>query len=294
MPVLIGLAIGFVVIGIPLMALLSYLVIRLRFSFFDCALHMQDQIAPAWRRYHRQAMRYLGLSLLIGLAFWVVMIPVGYALYAHFKPLFASIGSATPPNFFDFLPLIAIAVPLVLLLALVGSLVDTTLNYFVLPRMALEDASIRVGLEEVWADVQAEPGQFALFVLLRFLVSIAATILGMIVLAIPFVVVILIGVVVVLLLKAISTTVAVVLGVPAAVLVLGIFLLAVIGVSGTIGTFRRNYALLFYAGRYPELAVVLSAQLPVQPPTLPPPPSPFTPHRNWDGSGPASGFPSGS
>jgi hypothetical protein len=252
-------------IAIPIVLVIGYLLIRLRFSYFDCLLNEQDQIAPAWSRYHRQAMRYLGLSLFIGVAFWIVLIPVGYAIYEHFKLLFQSIGSAHPPGFPEFLPLIAIVGPLVLLLALVGYLVDTAMTCFVLPRMGLEDATIRDALEDVWSDLQAEPGQFALFIFLRFLLSIVASVLTAIVLAIPLIPIVILGVIIAMILKAVSVTLAIALGVPAAILAGVFFLLAVIGVIGTIGTFRRNYALLFYAGRYPELAMALWPPLPPAP-----------------------------
>jgi len=261
-------------ITIPIGLLIGYLLIRLRFSYFDCVVYEQDQIAPGWRRYHRQALRYLGLSVMIGVAFWIVLIPLGYALYQHFKPLFDSIGSANPPGLADFLPLVAYVVPAAIVLGLVGYLVQTTMSCFVLPRMAIEDAAIPEALEDVWSDLTAEPGQFALFFFLRVLLSVAASILGVIVLMAPLIPMVVLGVIVGLILKAAaSPAIALGLGVPLAVLAVFLFVLAVIGVSGTIGTFRRNYALMFYGGRYPELGVMLWPPLPVAPipPPIPPP-----------------------
>jgi hypothetical protein len=256
-------AVAFIVI--PIGILISYLLIRLRFSYFDCVMQRQHTIAPAWRRYHRQAMRYLGLSLCIGLVFWIVLIPIGYAVYQHFKLLFLSIASGVKPTISELLPLIGVVGLVFLLLALVGILVDTALSYFVLPRMALEDASIEDAVSDVWSDIVAEPWQFVFFILLRFLVTLVASIIAIIALAIPFGIVVAIGVVVVVILKAVSIVLAFLLGVPAAILVLGLFILAFIGVSGIIGTFRRNYALLFYGSRYQLLGDILQP-----PPQLPP------------------------
>jgi len=249
-------------ITIPIALVIGYLWIRLRFSYFDCVLYEQDQIAPAWSRYHRQAMRYLGLSLCVGVAFWLVLIPIGYALYQHFKALFQSILGGNPPGFSEFLPLIAVVGPLVLVLALVSYLVETAMTCFVLPRMAIDDAAIRDALEDVWSDLLAEPGQFALFFLLRVLLSWVASIFALILLVIPLIPLAIVGVLIVLALKSASVTLAISLGVPLAILAGVFFLIAAIGVSGTIGTFRRNYALLFYAGRYPELAMALWPPLP--------------------------------
>jgi hypothetical protein len=278
MAVVIGAFIAIAVIGIPIVLLISYLLIRLRFSFFDCVLRQQPFIASSWRLYHRQALRYLGLSVCVGLAFWAVLGAAAYAIYQHFKPLFQSIGSSHAPGWVDFLPVIGAGLLVLLLVGIAAFFIETALNYFVLPHMALEDASIQDALTDVWDDIQAEPWQYLFFLLLRFLLTIAASIVAVIALMIPFLILGGIGLVLVLMLKAASSGLAVLFGVPAAILLGLIFLLAFIGVSGTIGTFRRNYALLFYGGRYPPLGNIL------QPPISPS--APWVPN-------PAPGIPEG-
>lgn len=254
------------VIVIPIMVAIGYLLIRLRFSFFDCVLRQQPLIAPAWRLYHRQALRYLGLMVCVSIAFWAVIGIAAYEIYQRYKPLFQSIGSNHAPGFADFFPVIGVVFLVLLLIGIAGYFVHTALSYFVLPHMALEDASIQDALSEVWGDIEAEPWQFLFFLLLRFLLTVVASIIGFIALMIPFMILGGIGLVLVLILKAASGGLAVLFGVPAAILLGGLFLLAFIGVSGTIGTFRRNYALLFYGGRYPPLGNIL------QPPIPPPAP----------------------
>jgi hypothetical protein len=201
-----GLVAAMVLITIPIGIFISYLLIRLRFSFFDCVLYEQDKIVTGWRKYHRQALRYLGLHLCVTAAVWLLLIPVGYEIYQHFKPLFDKMFSGGDLTIWDFLPLIGTIFPVLLVWALGAYLVDTTLGCFALPRMALEDAPILEALEDVWSDMQAEPGQFALFFLFRVLLSIAATIMAGIVLFLPMIVVALLGVVIGLVLKAISTS----------------------------------------------------------------------------------------
>ncbi|HTJ30108.1 MAG TPA: hypothetical protein VL346_06395 [Acidobacteriaceae bacterium] len=268
LPVILGVIALVCAIVIPLWLLLSYLFIRLRFSYFDCVLRGQDQIAPAWRRYHRQALRYLGMSLCIGLAFWIVLIPIGYALYRQYAPLFQSLFSGGKPDFAQFVPLILIVIAGVLGLGLAGYLLQTTLSCFVLPRMALQDASIRESLEDVWADIQLEPGQFCLFYLLRALLWIAASFASAIVLIVPFILLGIIGAILIVAMKAVSTAAALAVGIPLGILFVCAFVAASIGVSGTIGTFNRNYALFFYAGRFPGMAAILW-------PPQPPPPPPY-------------------
>jgi len=261
---------------IPIMIAISYLLIRLRFSYFDCVLHQQRLIAPAWRRYHRQSMRYLGLTLCVSVAFWIVLAAIAYGLYQRFKPLFQAIGSDHAPGFADFLPLIGIVLLIALALGLIAYFIHTALSYFVLPHMALEDASISDALGDVWGDILAEPWQYLFFVLLRGLLTIAVSIVTVIALMIATLILGGIGLVVVLLLKAVSTTLAISLGVPAAILGAALFLVAIVAIGGTIGTFRRNYALLFYGGRYPPLGVILAPRLPPPPPAWEPPQQPGT------------------
>jgi len=266
---LVGLILAVMLVTIPIGIFIRYLLIRLRFSFFDCVLYGEDRIAPGWRKYHRQALRYLGMSICVTAVWWLLLIPVGYEVYRHFQPLFHTLFSGGDFTFWDLLPLIGTLFPVLMIWALVAYLVDTTLGCFALPRIALEDASISEALEDVWFDIVAEPGQFALFFLFRVLLSIAASIVAVILLIVPLIVLAIVGVLVGLVLKAISTTALLALGIPAAIVVFMLVLAALIGLSGTIGTFRRNYALLFYGGRYPELARML----------WPPPPLPVAPAR---------------
>jgi hypothetical protein len=254
--------------------LVAYLLIRLRFAYFDCVLFEQDKIAPAWRRYHRQALRFLGLGWCIGLGWLVILIPIGYHLFMTYKPLFQSLSSDNPPGFVEFLPLIGIILLLALVLSILGYVVNAMLGCFVLPRMALEDASISEALEGVWNDLRAEPGAFALFLLFRVLLGIAATLIAGIAIIIAAVILAIAGVIVGLILKAISHTLLIVLGIPALILVLLLAIPALFGISGTIGTFKRNYAILFYAGRYREMALALW-------PPPPPVPVPPTPPASW-------------
>jgi hypothetical protein len=262
-------------IVIPIVILIGYLVIRLRFSFFDCVLRMQHQIAPAWNRYHRQAMRYLGMSICIGAVFTLAIGVAGYAVYDHYKALFDALFSDNRPPFAEFLPVIGVAGLLALIFGFLGSFVEIAMSYFVLPHLALEDATIAEALSDVWNDIEIEPWQYLFFVLMRFLLTIAATIIGFLALLVPFLILGGIGAVLVLILKASSIGLAVLLGIPAGILLLSLLFAAFIGVSGTIGTFRRNYALLFYGGRYPPLGEILQPPLPPAPyPSWTPGPAP--------------------
>jgi hypothetical protein len=282
MPSMVAVGVGIAVlllVAVPVMIFLSYLILRLRFAFFDCVLFEQDQIAPAWRRYHEQALRYLWLTLGIAVGFWVVIaVVVGMSLWKY-RVLLQSLFHGGPAQWVDFLPLFGIALGLFLFMGLFGLLVDTTLNYFVLPHMALEDDSVSQAIGDVWGDMKADPWQFIVFLVMRVLLPIVAGIIGMIAVLLPALIVAGILFVIGLLLYSVSHGLTIAFGVIAGAGFAALVLCAMIGVGGTIGTFMRNYALLFYGGRYPELAKVL------WPIPMPPPVQPIMP---------GAGYPSGS
>lgn len=260
---LVGIVLAFAILAVPVCILIAYLLIRLRFAFFDCLLRMQDRIAPAWRLYHRQAMRYLGMTICVSLVFLALVAGIGYKVYLDFKPLFDSFHEGGDHTFSDFLPLIATVFPLAFLLTLLSFLVETALRAFILPHMALEDSSIAESLSDVWVNVLEKPGQFALFVLLRGLLSLVAQIAGSILLMIPLIIVVGICALIVAIFVAFSKVAAIVVGVLLGALVAAAFILACIAVVGTIGTFRRSYAMFFYAGSYPPLSALLESSIPV-------------------------------
>jgi hypothetical protein len=275
MPAIIGILIFASIIAIAFGILIAYLLIRLRFSYFECVLRLQDRIGPAWSRYHRQALRFLWLGILMGLGFWIVLILIGYGIYSHFKPLIQTIGSDHTPEIWAFLPLIGAALSALILLGLAFSLVTISLSNFVLPRMALEDASIEEALGEVWTDICEDPWQYVLFIVMRFLVSLAGSIMAIFALLVPVILGGIVALVGILLTKNASVGTRFLLGIPALALFVAFFILAGIGLTGMIATFRRNYGLLFYGSRYPLLGDILA------------PPAPAAPLPPWPGAMPS-------
>ncbi len=266
-----------IVFLIPLFAVLGYLLIRLRFSFFEAVLDGHDHISVGWRKYHRPALHFLVATYCIGLAFLLLIAAIGAFFFLTHRELMAGIfsGHATQLhlNPMSILGTIATAAILLVSLGLVGAVINSLMTCFVLPRMALEDATFLDAAAEVWADVQAEPGQFALFLLMRVLIPIAASIAGFILLILPIFAIIIAAVLIGLAAHAVihSTPILILLAIPAALIFLAFFFALTFALTGTVGCFNRNYAILFYAGRYTPLAQRLWRW---QPPTVVPP-SPF-------------------
>jgi len=249
-----------------------YLVTRLRFAFFHCLVTQTREIRPGWRLYREQAMRFFKVSLLIGLLLLCiavsVMLPFGFKFFDLYREVCAG-GQIDPAS--GCLLLLAF-IPVVLILCLALWAVKVMLHDFMLPHVALDNATV----EEAWAAarsrIEAETGKFVVYLLLRLFLPILAGIALFLVLAIPmlifFGILALAGV-------GFHAVLADATGVGAVILVAGEVLLATIGAAvallvgivfgGPIATWVRNYSLLFYGGRYQTLGDLLYPPLPAAP-----------------------------
>lgn len=166
------------------------------------------------------------------------------------------------------LPLLAVLLGLVLL----AIAIDVILRDFMLPHMALENDTVGEAWLEVWDRLTSDMGAFLLYGVLRILLPIGAAVGIFIVLAIPLVVLFGIPALILgllhaaamnaqgamhLLLYAFQALLLVVL------VALG-FLIA-IAIGGPLGIAIREYALMFYGGRYRQLGDILAP-----PPAAPP------------------------
>lgn len=244
--------------------ILGYLAIRLRFSYFDCVLDRSDEIAAGWRKYKTQAWRYFVASFLVGLGFLAVFVALGVALFLHFKPILAPLFSgnkeaAQAVPFSAVLGAFALVFLVVFTIAIIAVVLQTAMSQFVLPRMALEDSYFRDACIEVWDDMRTEPGQFALFMLMRLLVPMAASIAFFLLLLIPMLILIVIGVIVAVIFHASphASFYFAPLAWPGIHFFIALIFMLSISFSGTVGTWLRNYGILFYAGRYPALMMRL-------------------------------------
>jgi hypothetical protein len=248
-----------------------YLVTRLRFAFFHCLVRQTREIRPGWRLYREQAWRFFKTSLLIWLLLLciaaAVMLPFGFRFFDLFRA--AQVGGQIDPAgvFLLFLAF----VPAVLFLFLMFWVVDVMLRDFLLPHVALDDASV----EEAWAAarsrIEAEKGKFFVYLLLRLLLPILAGIALFLILAIPMLIVFGIPALAIagfnVLLADATGFVAVlriVVDVVFGIIGFGLGLLLAFSLSGPIATWVRQYALLFYGGRYQALGDLLD--LPPLPP----------------------------
>ena len=255
-PLLIGLVVG---IGIV------YLFCRLRFVLFDLVLYRDGRVRPAWRKYGHPSARFFGLTLLVMLAFMLAgAVTLGPAFLHMVRTAMemAREGQNANP-----LAMLGAMFPLMggfLVAGILWAIVDSILQDFVLPPMALEDAAIEGALARVRNLFRNHGAQTVLYLLLRLVLGVGLSAVLMMV-ALLFVALaagacFALGL---LLFHSLwghglaATILFAALGTAMGLFILAFYLAAVISVFGMTGTFKQSYALYFYAGRYPALGDLL-------------------------------------
>ena len=253
---------------------------RLQFAFFEVVLNREQFIAPLWRKYRSVYAAWTWLKVLAGFAitaaFAVPLAAYGRRLFelihsmSAFKP-----GQMPPAEFFitvygGFFGVYAI----ITLFYFLGSL-----GYdFIVPSLALESVPLGEAFRRLGRLVRAEPGQFALYCLLKFVLGLvgymafnfALQIVMLLAVAVVGVVALLLG----FLLHLAGVPTAVLIGLALALgLILFLVLLVYVTVIGlgTLLTFFESYSIYFLAGRYPLLGEILAQSTPPQAPPLPQP-----------------------
>ena len=241
-----------------------YLITRLRFAFFHCLTHNIREIGPGWRLYGSQALRFFGLNLAVGFGFLVLVVLIAIPFVKGFWRLFHETAPGTMPNIGLLLALVLPLIPIILLLGLAGFLADMVLRDWMLPHYALDDASAGEAWMEVWDRVTSEKRQFIVYALLRIVLPTIAAVAMFMVLLIP-------GIALAGAFGAFeygihsafadSTGGAAVAGIALQVcfglLAFGLAVLAGICLGGPLSTGLREYALIFYGGRYQALGDIL-------------------------------------
>ena len=270
-----GLITFFVVAGLILFVLFTYINSVMRFILFDSIITRECHIRKGWNRHGRHGLRLFVWQILLMLAFFAALaILVGLAAALAWRLDWI----ARPGE--HVLGLVlggCVALLLLFTLILAFAVVHVMTKDFVVPQMALEDISAMEGWRRLWGWLKTEKGGYASYIGMKIVLAIAAAIaFGMITLIIFFVLLIPIGgfgLVAVLAGKAAGLTwtfYTIALAVLAGCVALAIFLFAASFISVPAVVFFPAYAIYFFAPRYP----ILAAQLWPPPPTSETPSSP--------------------
>ncbi|HTK96046.1 MAG TPA: hypothetical protein VL382_10460 [Terriglobales bacterium] len=261
--------------GLVLVVVFAYVGSVCRFILFDAVLTRRFAIREGWRKWQPQGLRLFGFNLLMLLATMMVLAVLAIpALLFFFKYkeqvrghlMLAIAGGAL-------LFTVAIAIGLVL------SLVYTLVKDFVVPQMALENLTLGEGWRRLWTWMKAEKGQYAGYIGMKIVLSLAAAVAIGIAFVILLLVLLIPTAIVAIVIASLAKGHALAVGLIALIVVLGIFvaalLICVIALlTAPIAVFFPAYSMHFFADRYPPLAGLLYPQ---PPPAPTPPPAPEPP-----------------
>lgn len=241
-----------------------YLITRLRFAYFHCLIHNTREIRPGWWLYREQARRFFWLNIMVGLAFLAPAAVLALPFIAGFLAVIRGVHAGGRPDIAAILALVLPLIPIILLLGLLGLAADLVLRDLMLPHYALENATAGEAWRAVWARVRVEKGQFFGYALLRIVLPIVAIIGLILLLLIPailfFASTAIIEVAIHATFSAATGAVSVIgilLAIGFGAVAAGIPIVVGIGVGGPLSTAIREYALLFYGGRYQRLGEIL-------------------------------------
>jgi hypothetical protein len=261
------------IVAVILGLLFFYLGSRLQFVLFDSVLRSDTTIAPIWRRYGRATWYWIGLKVLFFVIAMICLSPVLIPMIVQGIHMAHNDGGANPAHLFAFIFSVLGTVFLFLIVFGIGY---TLLGDFGLPSMAMEGTPLGETVKRIWRLVRAETGQVLLYLLMRFVLGIAASICCLVALLIAALIAAIpfggIGLTTWLSLRHMGTGGHIFM--VAALVVLGLIYVLVMSLVfimlfGYAQLFFQAYALYFLGGRYPLVGAYLEPFVP-QPYGYPP------------------------
>jgi hypothetical protein len=281
-----GLIAAVVVLAIILFFLFLYINSVFRFILFDSVIKKRCSISEGWTLWHRAGRRYFLWQIVLLIAEVLFMgfligVPLAVAaMLGWFKDVQQHMGRTVLGVIF--------LIGLVSVFALLVVAVQLLAKDFLVPIMALEGLDFADGWRKLLALIRPEPGKYAVYLLLKIVLAIAAAILFGIVTLIPILVLVVPAVLAVFAgykagLGWTVTTVSLAIVFGSMLLAVLLYLVALVSVPATV--FFPAFSIYFFASRYPQLDALLhpappptapeSHALPELPPPLPPEPEPI-------------------
>lgn len=152
---------------------------RMRFTLFDLVLRRHGRVSQSWSQYGQPVPRFLGLVLLAAVAFVLLTAatvgPIVLHLFLLFRRLTPQQINADPALLLaHILPIYAIF----FLVALAAGLTGAIILDFLLPPLALENASVASAVRRFFALAGTDFWWLALYFLLRFVLRLAIAWIG--------------------------------------------------------------------------------------------------------------------
>jgi hypothetical protein len=253
-----------VLLAFLIAAFVFYLITRLRFAFFHSLIHNSKEIGPGWHFYRAQASRFFWLNIAVAICFMLLLVLAALPFAALLWRIVEGYRQAGHLDVGLMLALVLPLIPVILLLVIAGLLSGIVLRDWMMPHIALENATAGEAWRQVRARIAADKRQFLVYAILRVILPAIAAIGTFVVLALP-------GLMLAGSVAAVewgihssfsgatggSWFMGVALEVFFGVLAFGFALLASICIGGPLSTGIREFALIFYGGRYKALGDIL-------------------------------------
>jgi hypothetical protein len=276
----IGQFIGLILVGVFAIVVLGFIFLYIssvfRFILFDSVLRRECSISEGWRKWRRAGSRFFLWQIVLLVSTWLSLaVLVGL-------PLAVAFAAGWTTNLRQHIGRMIVGgillVGLFVVFMLAAVVVQVLARDFLVPIMALDDLDFADGWHRLLAMMRPEKGRYAVYLLLKLVLSIAAGILFSIIAIIPALFVVIPTVVVVVAGSAAGigwnvTTVSLAIIFGSLLVLLLIYLVALVSVPATV--FFPAYAMHFLAARYPNLDALLNPAPP--PPTAELPPVPESP-----------------
>ena len=272
--------IGLIVVAIFAAIVLGFVFLYIssvfRFILFDSVLRRDCSIADGWGKWHRAGGRFFLWQILFLIATWLslavlVGVPVTLALAAGWTTdLRQHVGRMIVG--------VILLGGLILVFVVTTAVVQVLAKDFLVPLMAVEDLGFADGWHRLLAMIRPEKGRYAVYLLLKLVMSIAAAILFGIIAIVPALFIFVPAAVAVIAghkagLGWSVTTISLAIIFGTLLMLLLIYMIALVSVPATV--FFPAYAMYFFAARYPNLDALLH---PVPTPPAPEmPPAPESP-----------------
>ena len=274
--------IGLIVVCIFAFIVLAFIFLYVssvfRVILFDSVLQRQCSIGQGWQKWRRAGGRFF---------LWQIVFQISASIFLAILvglPLAFALAAGWTTNLREHIGRLIVGAVLLgglfLVFVLTAAVVQILAKDFLVPIMALEDLDFADGWHRLLAMMRPEKRRYAVYLLLKLVLSIAAGILFSIIALVPALFVIVPGVVAVVAGHAAGlgwsvTTISLAIIFGTLLLLLLIYLVALVCVPATI--FFPAYAMYFLAGRYPTLDALLNPAptppAPVLPPISEPPPA---------------------
>ncbi len=276
---------GFIVVGAFVLMVLAIVFLYInsvfRFILFDSVVRRQCSIEEGWRKWHRAGGRFF---------LWQIVFQISAMLFLAVLvgvPLALAMAAGWASNLKEHLARMIVGVILLagifLLFVVAAAVVQVLAKDFLVPIMALEDLDFADGWHRLLAMMGREKGRYAVYLLLKLVLSIAAGILFSIIAIIPGLFIFVPAAIAVVAGHTAGmgwnvTTISLAIIFGTLLLLLFIYLVAYVCVPATV--FFPAYALYFVAARYPNLEALLNPAPAPPAPELPPVPE--SPHNARD------------